>query len=214
MLHNLVTGGSMKPILFNTAMVQAILDGRKTVTRRVAKDLKTSKNEQKVHMKWEVPLHMYPDDRSLIGLRAPYQVGDVLWVRETWQTVDSCDSDEISCVYKASKNGRDWEENSEEWKWRPSIHMPKEAARIFMKVTGVRVERLQDMKTDDVVKEGVYNENELHYYGAAKTELAFDFWIDIWNSTIKKKDLDEFGWDANPWVWVIEFEVVSEREEK
>lgn len=213
-----------RPILFNTAMVQAILDGRKTVTRRVIKEIPNFIHYGTRIMDWGLPeicvdefdgeklnfcVQTDVDDCRADIAKPKYHIGDVLWVRETFNA-DWCDH----VIYKADGGSAIEAGYSREPKWRPSIHMPKEAARIFLKVTDIRVERLQDMKTDDVIKEGVYNENELHYYGAAKTELAFDLWVDVWNSTTKKKDLPDFGWDANPWVWVVEFEVVSEREEK
>lgn len=93
--------------------------------------------------------------------------------------------------------------------WHPSIHMPKEAARIFLKVTDVRVERLQMMNGKDVLKEGVDNGSSnptMGYRFDVMQRMAFK---DLWNSTIKTADLDKYGGDANPWVWVIEFERVE-----
>lgn len=84
--------------------------------------------------------------------------------------------------------------------WNPSIHMPKEAARIWIKVTNVRVERLQEMWASDVPKEGIYFNKP-----TTADEMLMAF-TKLWNSTIKKSDIDCYGWDANPWVWVIEFE--------
>ena len=86
--------------------------------------------------------------------------------------------------------------------WHPSIHMPKEAARIWLKVTDVRVERLQDITSEQICKEGVEVE-EPHVLNGEEKRYAFS---SLWNSTIKKSDLDRYGWDASPWVWVIEFE--------
>ncbi|WP_440285095.1 hypothetical protein [Eshraghiella crossota] len=118
--------------------------------------------------------------------KAPYQPGNILYVRETW---------------KKAPNGyyyyEDWQKNdiADITKWKPSIHMPKEAARIWLKVTDVRVERLQDMTDDDAEAEGCFD--------YTSTALGFP---DVWDSTIKKSDLDRYGWAADPWVWVIEFE--------
>lgn len=84
--------------------------------------------------------------------------------------------------------------------WHPSIHMPKEAARIWLKVTDVRVERLQEISGEDLIKEGI------DFFRSNYVRVAFDEYKNIWNSTIKKSDIDRYGWDANPWVWVIEFE--------
>lgn len=153
-----------KPILFNTEMVKAILEGKKTVTRRIKKSDKP-----------------------------PYQVGDILYTRETWQHV--CDA---GYVYKATDP--DWE-TTEDWKWRPSIHMPKEAARIFLQVTDVRVERLQEMTVRDLIAEGA----AYHFDVPCRISEKFDAFKDLWDSTIKKEALEHYGWDANPWVWAIEF---------
>ena len=103
-------------------------------------------------------------------------------------------------VYKA-----DGIENTDEkWslRWRPSIHMPKEAARIFLKVTDVRVERLQEIDIDGIRNEGLLS---MSVY-AGDMDIALEEWKILWNSTIKKSDLDRYGWEANPYVWVIEFE--------
>lgn len=135
----------------------------------------------------------------------PYEKGDILYVRETWNVCGN------GYRYKA-----DWEKDgiADITKWRPSIHMPKEAARIWLKVTDVRVERLQDMKPEDVRKEGMRLNitpsecksqfdkiGAIHFYEEARKKFS-----ELWNSTIKKADLDRYGWDASPWVWVIEFE--------
>ncbi|PKN96969.1 MAG: hypothetical protein CVU42_17735 [Chloroflexi bacterium HGW-Chloroflexi-4] len=198
-----------KPILFNTAMVQAILDGRKTVTRRAIKPQPTTVHGGK---KGCVPLAFYFDCNRWV--KPPYQVGDVLWVRETWW--DQTDRDEYGCdtvvgyTYKADFS----EEFVKEHRWRPSIHMPKEAARIFLKVTDVRVERLQDITNDQADKEGFKSVPCANCHGLGCSDCAgsgmqepglVDFMY-MWDSTIKKKDLDQFGWDANPFAWVIEFE--------
>ena len=87
-------------------------------------------------------------------------------------------------------------------KWKPSIHMPKEAARIWLKVTDVRVERLQDMTSEQISREGVEVEYP-HMLNGEEKRYAFST---LWNSTIKKSDIDRYGWDANPYVWVISFE--------
>ena len=89
-----------------------------------------------------------------------------------------------------------------EFSWKPSIHMPKEAARIWLKVTNVRVERLQEITSEQIYREGV----EVEYPHALNGEEKRYAFSTLWNSTIKKSDLDRYGWDANPYVWVIEFE--------
>ena len=145
--------------------------------------------------------------RYYIEKYTPYHPGDILYVRETW-----CNLNTLSCPcysYKASDNLPEWALGG----WKPSIHMPKEAARIWLKVADVRVERLQDMTLDDFLSEGVvirpeaFNDPE-NAYMQARNEF-----IGIWNSTIKKPDYDHYGWDTNPWVWVIEFEHCDKPEE-
>lgn len=170
------------PILFNTEMVRAILDGRKTATRRVMKPQplfytgrKYIFDDNEVPKKWE--------DCDNIIRTYQYQPGDILYVRETWSK-GSLDYHEEQYYYKA-------DDNNFHCQWHPSIHMPKAAARIWLKVTDVRIERLQDIDDAGVVKEGL------------QIGDPFD---ELWDSTIKKVDREKFSWDANPWVWVIEFE--------
>lgn len=227
---------SMKPILFNTDMVRAILDGRKTCTRRICKDA----NEYTVPDmefydadKRTYAVHNFADlehtEKVSIGERTcPICPGDILYVRETWERFKccNCDGDERGNCPKEPKKSvldktcgcymyRATDEISGDAKWHPSIHMPKEAARIWLKITDVRVERLQDITPKDAENEGVGNlfyedigYSEKNYgtevdpeYGIEKEQFAC-----LWESTIKKSNLDRYGWDANPWVWVIEFE--------
>ena len=188
---------AIKPILFNTEMVRAILDGRKTCTRRLVKpqpDEKytfplgfvTDSTEKKEVGCFGFAANEYGGSIQYVKPPYRYAPGDILYVRETW---------------KKAPNGyyyyEDWQRDdiADVTKWKPSIHMPKEAARIWLKVTNVRVERLQDMTDDDAEAEGCFD--------YTSTALGFP---DVWDSTIKKSDLDRYGWDANPWVWVIKFE--------
>lgn len=210
----------MKPILFNTAMVQAILDGRKTVTRRVVKPIKRKGTFIEEDFAGRPCEWVYTgiDSKRLVKMcEPPYQVGDILWVREAYNA-DWCDH----VIYKADGGSAIEAGYSREPKWTPSIHMPKEAARIFLKVTDVRVERLQDITEEHALKEGIvaWTKDGWQYkYAPADSEGDGPNckWTDcpreykkamekLWNSTIKKKDLGEFGWDANPWVFVYEFE--------
>lgn len=216
---------AIKPILFNTEMVRAILDGRKTCTRRLVKPQPDEKQKFPLGFvtdsteKKEVGCFGFGIDEyggSIQYAKPPYQPGDILYVRETWcdDRQFTHDSTPGKYFYKASE--------SENFKWKPSIHMPKEAARIWLKVTDVRVERLQDITPKDAENEGVGNlfyedigYSEKNYgtevdpeYGIAKEQFAW-----LWESTIKKSDLDRYGWDVNPWVWVIEFERCEKPEE-
>lgn len=184
-----------KPILFNTDMVHAILEGRKTVTRRVVKP------QPKGPLVPTMPGGCWPGYFEELGTprvqKPPYLPGDILYVRETFCRQHS---EEYPFVYKASV------ETPAAWNWRPSIHMPREAARIFLRVTDVRVERLQEISDDDVLAEGTPNS------GSARANRGY-FSDNLWDSTIKPADRALYGWAANPWVWVIEFERCEKSEE-
>ena len=147
--------------------------------------------------------------------KAPYQPGDILYVRETWHKYTKRVGNGESCKlaefygYKASiANSEDANEP-----WKPSIHMPKEAARIWLKVTDVKVERLQEITDKECIKEGIYPSNCRNCNATFGCDVCpdegydeVDEFVEVWDSTIKKFDLDRYGWDANPYVWVIEFE--------
>lgn len=199
---------AIKPILFNAEMVRAILDGRKTCTRRVVK-LPKNMSGRPVGKSGDIGF-MY-----LGGIkRPPYQRGDILYVRETWGHPISLNSDK-HYVFRADEIAEIGFKNDSHI-WHPSIHMPKEAARIWLRVTDVRVERLQDMTNDDALKEGAKGVGCDHACSGAHgcTDCMNTGWLEppmvefvqIWDSTIKKSDLACYGWNANPWVWVIEFE--------
>lgn len=183
----------MKPILFNTEMVQAIMEGRKIVTRRVIKP-QPNNIEMLNGVFSSGLLKIFYDFDKEINIKAPYEVGDILYVRETW------------CYHKTGNwygYRADGDYRDLDLRWKPSIHMPKEAARIFLKVTDVRVEKLQEITDKEAEKEGIKaetnNSGKMHLYT----------FISLWNSTIKPKDLDKYGWKTNPWVWVIDFEGVE-----
>lgn len=221
---------AIKPILFNTEMVRAILDGRKTCTRRICKDA----NEYTVpDMDFynadsrTYAVHNFADKEqmeqlSTVERTCPICPGDILYVRETWEHFDCCccEGDEHGNCYQEPQQNvlnksygcymyRATDEIYGDARWHPSIHMPKEAARIWLKVTDVRVERLQEITVDGCHREGINIEtsavtdgetlNRNHDFSLEKFEI-------LWDSTVKKSDIDRFGWDANPWVWVIEFE--------
>lgn len=200
------------PILFNDEMVQALLTGRKTCTRRAIKlpDKMTGR-----------PIGKSGDSSNPLGFfypggikRPPYQPGDILYVRETWSEIKNADGSHKKYVYKASDQYPFGESRYIiKFNWKPSIHMPKEAARIWLKVTDVRVERLQDITEDGAKEEGANFKNGKNVGLEEKMRrTAIERFAEIWNSTIKKTDLDRYGWDANPWVWVIEFERCKSRE--
>lgn len=209
------------PILFNTEMVKALLDGRKTCTRRkipinIVNNCDIDSDDK---------LHSYQnsDGCSINSQKlCQFHPGDVLYVRETWQVGEKVDYfDQViegteRYFYKAGPTpafdfwvDSGTGEHKDHIPWKPSIHMPKKAARIWLKVTDVRVERLQEITEDGAKEEGAIDnrsfihspDNEYNYIHTAK-----EHFIDIWNSTIKKSDIDTYGWDVNPWVWVIDFE--------
>ncbi|MEA5003838.1 MAG: hypothetical protein VB081_10100 [Christensenella sp.] len=234
----------MKPILFNTEMVRAILEGRKTVTRRIVKhqpdrQMPEDHNICRQPGAWDGKQFRdlwYMDTIEQNPFRqkrwfesfAPYDKGEILYVRETWAQTTDLFGEFPQYVYSADYMDADlqMDTGSDEIqsdfpaciKWHPSIHMPKEAARIFLRVADVNVERLQDITEQDIHKEGVITEickeclqytdcqpqREVDVFCGGYEQLAETF-ADLWDRTIKKQDLDRCGWDANPWIWVTEF---------
>ncbi len=203
-----------KPIIFSTEMVRAILEGRKTQTRRVIKNVDIT-NSFDVDVDGSVYAYCCPatgDSFKPWGI-APWEKGDILWVRETWAERQEYYKNgtpvfaEPLFVYKA--------DGVFSAKWRSPIHMPRKAARIFLKVKNIRVERLQDITEDDAEAEGAIDwicqqhnngtwiDNAMRGAACAKPKRAFAL---LWNSIYEKRG---FGWDQNPWVWVIEFERVK-----
>jgi len=200
----------MKPILFNTPMVQAILKNRKFQTRRVIKY-----NFEKVyksacfHGKWHETFRVGPSvlPADIVEwyvkevAKPKYKVGDICYVRETWANPLN---DFGGYIYKATC----WDDVAATTKWHPSIHMPKEAARIFLRVTNVRVERVQDITEDDAKAEGVtYRQaiecngwhptyNDPDSGGCLKYRAGFQY---LWESINRKRG---YGWNKNPWVFV------------
>lgn len=252
-----------KPILFSTPMVQAILDGRKTMTRRVCKDIagydfkwgldrepyignykvftKTEPGKWDwvtLENQWLYDLQTAVDDSRTHLLKCPYKPGDRLWVRETWR-IGAWDENSgcIAVDYKADGYARrewldiddperferywtqsthdaekaglkvdsdgqyHWEPGKAPTRWRPSIFMPKEAARIWLDVTDVRVERLSEITEEDAIAEGIrIGIGGMPYFSCREAFAA------LWNSLNAKRG---FGWEQNPWVWVISFERIE-----
>lgn len=262
------------PILFNTEMVQAILDGRKTVTRRLLKPQPTFPGYPEGVTGRPVRcddgswcFDMTPFAYACEGsYKPPCEPGDILYVRETWR-VQAAHRFEADARIEFKAGGQmvtiqfpgrcsdsherpTYDEFIGKWgvsgKWRPSLHMPKEAARIFLRVKDVRVERLQDITVDQAAAEGIdsmvpSNDAEelcnycplpdeakgvrcyggtVHMCEGSRCGEAMDSWEEeylsefsgLWNSTIKPADIPTYGWDANPYVWVIEFEKISKEE--
>lgn len=213
----------MKPILFNTGMVTALLEGRKTVTRRLIKpqpgaDAKMAytyaAGRKQDCGKWR-------DLQTGQQWNPPYHAEDVLYVRETW----CLRYDGEKYFYLADKNTEREEDKLLDYadvRWHPSIHMPKEAARIFLKVKSVRLERLQDITDAEALKEGCTGLRCDHpgmdehgcvdCYNTGWLEPPVADFMYLWDYTIKPADLPTYGWEANPWVFVIEFERISKEE--
>lgn len=189
------------PMLFNTEMTLAILDGRKRYTRRIcrdANDLTVPDMSFFDAEKRTYAVHNYADAEhkyklSLAERTCPICPGDIIYVRETWSEWTD------GYLYRAWNEPFPQPGESALMKWHPSIHMPKEAARIWLKVTDVKVERLQDMHASDVTGEGLHF-NRPHTVNEMLAEFS-----KLWDSTIKKPDISCYGWNANPWVWIIGF---------
>lgn len=274
---------AIKPILFNTEMVRANLDGRKSCTRRIVKPQPQGRlcytfagcncgtwgyPSKTAYENWGDEYKL-PEDITDEELKRrwnpPYHTDDILYVRETWRVgawdilnqmiaFDYKDGTcgELTYIHdrelferlvnqsrndarqaKCEYNGVDfvWEKGKSPCRWHPSIHMPKEAARIWLKCTDVRVERLQEITESGAKAEGIRGYTKdgnlykyavtddwwIDYHNKHKEIVTGTWWQDmprtakdafsyLWNSTIKKSDLDLYGWNANPWVWTIEYE--------
>lgn len=190
---------SEKPILFSGAMVRALLDGRKTQTRRIVKPQPNIVHAIHPDCSISTNLIFRQGDQRI---HSPYKVGDRIWVRETWTHwfYDS-EAKQQRYWYRADYNGDGvpdgWDHglNRESWdRWRPSIHMPKAAARIWLEVIAVRVERLQDISNTDAVAEG------------CSQDVGLERWefLAIWEECYGKA-----SFELNPWVWVIEFKQIE-----
>lgn len=193
----------LKPILFSTEMVQAILEGRKKMTRRVIKPQPKEIGNDKLLFK--------DRERTKVSFlnECKYQINDILWVRETYSPGHIENGSNTGWQYKADNKGQNI-------KWKPSIFMPKEAARIFLKVKNIRLERLQDISEEDAIAEGIikiadYGNTGYKLYtepDAAYSDIdALESFESLWNS-INGED----SWKENPYVWVIEFERIAKPE--
>ena len=212
------------PILFNTDMVRAILDGRKTVTRRCVKFLNGKNPNWTGYVKDGLMLYNGTNEPCIKPCK--YQPGDILYVRESvFQGVGhylDVSGETVSVLTNDFEYYADGLHEKGHWKdkyertWmhrRPSIHMPKEAARIWLKVNDVRVERLQEITWQQAAKEGCQGSTSDEPDPLFHLPTLRGQFQKLWNSTIKKSDLDRYGWDADPWVWVIEFERCEKPEE-
>jgi hypothetical protein len=222
----------MKQILFNTDMVRAILDGRKTVTRRIIKPQPTGRPYPLVNDScWP---GYFGIKGELLVIKPPCQTGDVLWVRETWGYAADLFGQFEGVIYRADYTDADLADAKvKHFNWRPSIHMPKEAVRLFLRVKAVRAERLQEITDEQIRREGITPQRPKGMPGSeckcssyeegcmdepCPNRDAYEHlchyhpFMKLWDSTIKKNELPHYGWSANPWVWVIEFERISKSE--
>lgn len=209
------------PILFSTSMVQSILNGSKTQTRRELKDNKIQDKDNTIVFSSKLDDGTFAFARMWRGhyaetyhTKPKCEVGDIFWVRETWQYHYHCVQGEESFVYKSDNPQKSL---MLEEKWKPSIFMPKQACRIFLKVTNVRVERLQDISEEDSKAEGIKkawisnipNQSKYVNYinngkGSLNAKKSFE---SLWHS-INGED----SWNKNPFVWVYDFEITEKPE--
>lgn len=204
-----------RPLIFSGPMVQAILDGKKTQTRRVIKPQPESKIDALGKARDAVLRsggNVYFCDHSDTSAHdtpytlatCPYgQPGDLLWVRETWaENPGKMYHDDPEVVYKTDFDG--FYSTLEPWgKWKPSIHMPRWASRITLAITKIRVERLNDISEADTLAEGIVPDND-NFAAGGTWRNGRSVYQELWESLHGKG-----SWFSNPWVWVIEFEVVK-----
>jgi hypothetical protein len=169
----------IRPILFSTPMLQAILEGRKTMTRRLVKD---------PIKQWAIDGEKNEQYMNRLSTQSPNQIGDILWVRETFNT----NWNNTGFIYRADEQYPAKNTNF----WKPCLFMPKQACRIWLEVTNVRLERLQDISEMDAIAEGVIRLNE----DDIPTYLFQKLWQSINGAN---------SWEEDPWVWVYEFKQVE-----
>ena len=209
-----------RPILFSGSMVRAIIEGRKTQTRRVIKP----KHEFFVDDGHDGINRVYypcyvtgePEPQEIL---CPYgSVGERLWVRETWMPFDY-DHRPPSYAYRAdvTQEGEDLRKEyvkcGRQYQWRPSIHMPRKASRITLEITGVRIERLNDIDLADCIAEGIewkYRDDKTTHWrdysglDVSCTTSAYFSYQTLWESIN-----GPLSWSLNPWVWVVEFKRIE-----
>lgn len=184
-----------RPILFAGSMVRAILGGRKTQTRRVVDErMRVGYPHDEVQRAWRTGF--ITTGGLSFNWNCPYgRPGDRLWVRETWRAETS---GEVRSVYYRADE--EWHEDAG---WKPSIHMPRWASRLTLDVTGVRVQRLQEISEEDARAEGVEPEGRDGHGPLTHTNAFRSLWVNINGAR------PGCSWEANPWVWVVSFSLQS-----
>lgn len=218
----------MKPILFNAEMAQAVRERRKTVTRRVVKPQPPEHTYlQHTHGRFAWSFWQEGDKH---WARAPYQPGEILYMPEPWRcmgmfgetgyAVGFKDGETVRFMFRDKDRAERWAKygNKPFEQWQSPYFMPREAARLFLRVEDVRPERLQGITAEQVLDEGVdvkFPEPHPGYISLAYTKMrlepaAIKQFSELWDSTIKAADRALYGWAANPWVWVIQFKRIGE----
>lgn len=212
-----VSEKDMKPVVFNTEMVRAILDDRKINTRRMDKNFPDPNMVQLLNCGTSKNGFLYAHFSNGKAVKAPHKIGDIIYVRETFAvgvpdgTEPESESNPITVFYKADDSVHGW--MNEDWDevnipWKPSIHMPKEYARLFLRVKDVRIERLNEIREEDAIAEGVEISNEKYnlykdYSGCLNRCNAICSFETLWESIYGNGSFD------NRYVWVTEFERVN-----
>jgi hypothetical protein len=205
-----------KPMLFSTDMVKAILTGSKTETRRTSglEQINRCPNDwANIDIKWVAEKAFFTainrKSGDILEIKCPYgTIHSEIWIRETWRHLDL--GSDSGVVYKASENGKAWQENSEDWTWKPSIQMPKKFARIWLKIEHIGIDRLNNISNESAIAEGIEGkENDIQY--SYKDYLSDE--VECYNPVNSFQSLWEKingigSWDFNPWVWVIKFKTI------
>jgi hypothetical protein len=225
--QTIFSGNRFVPMLLSTPMVEALLNNSKKEKRTAQGLEKINTNSDNWVFKQFSNFFYFTNKitQESICVKSKINIADIIWVRETFQITDFLHpSDEnYGYIYKASENGKEWESNSENWKWKPPLFMPKEACRLFLKCVSVHVERLQEIDEQSAMNEGIMkqkttikdrNGNSVYVYGATHYSMN-GAWSGCHKSAISAfrilwRETNGFeSWDLNPFVWVYKFERVD-----
>lgn len=219
----IATERKQRPIIFSGEMVRAILDGRKTQTRRAVKPQPPSEIKKvRIARYGHYEITDSGSKRHIIK-KSPFRVGQNLWVRETWakvfQTEPPYGEETPYIIEYRSDTGNpypgEWPEECKDdehcGRWRPSIHMPRWASRLALEVTGVRVERINEISNANAIAEGCLGGPSVPGYSEQNHADPYEEFAALWDSLNAKRG---YSWDSNPWVWVVEFKVFAETTER